>query len=173
VPHQHDSMKSDRILSELKLLRESRTITDVDEPMVTVVLFSLDGELYAFPGANVLEILPVEGISPIPGTPECIPGLITVRGDIESVIDLRRVLDLPPPADAQGQILLATGGEVRSGVLIDGVEDVVDVLRTSILPPPRNLDRQTREFVAGGLERDGRSVTLLDPAGVFARAVAP
>lgn len=173
MPDQHDSLKSARILSELKLLRESRTVADVDEPMVKVVVFSLAGELYAFPGANVLEILPAEGISPIPGTPECIPGLITVRGDIESVIDLRRVLELAGHADAGGQILLAVGGEVRSGVLIDGVEDVADIPVSSILPPPRNLDRQEREFVAGELERDGRSVTLLDPAGVFARAVAP
>lgn len=173
MPQQHDSLKSDRILSELKLLRESRTITDVDEPMVKVVVFSLAGGLYAFPGSNVLEILPAEGISPIPGTPECIPGLITVRGDIESVIDLRRVLELPADTEAQGQILLATGGDVRSGVLIDGVEDVVDIPRDSILPPPRTMDRQLREFVAGELERDGRSVTLLDPAGVFARAVVP
>jgi len=172
VPHQHDSLKSARILSELKLLRESRSITDVDEPMVKLVVFSLAGGLYAFPGANVLEILPAEGISPIPGTPDCIPGLITVRGDIESVIDLRRVLELPAPADDPAQILLATGGDVRSGVLIDGVEDVVDIPRGSILPPPRNLDRQLRELVAGELERDGSSVTLLDPAGVFARAAA-
>jgi purine-binding chemotaxis protein CheW len=141
--------------------------------MVKVVVFSLAGELYAFPGRDVLEILPVEGISPIPGTPECIPGLITVRGDIESVIDLRKTLELPARGDAPGQILLATGGAVRSGVLIDSVEDVVDVPRSAILPAPQNLDRSVREFVAGELEREGRNVTLLDPAGIFAQAVVP
>jgi len=167
------SLKSDRILSEIKLLRESRKITDVDEPLVKVVVFSLAGELYAFPGRDVLEILPAEGISPIPGTPDCIPGLITVRGDIESVIDLRKALELPARGDAPGQILLVTGGAVRSGVLIDAVEDVVDVPGCSILAPPQNLDRGVREFVAGELEQEGRSVTLLDPAGIFAKAVVP
>jgi purine-binding chemotaxis protein CheW len=145
----------------------------VDEPVVKIVVFTLSGELFAFPGRNVMEILPAEGISPIPGAPDHIPGLITVRGEIESVIDLRRILGLEGRRQDPGRILLAAGSSIRSGVLIDTVEDVVDVPGSSILPAPRNLDRGSGEFVAGQLDRQGRSVTLLDPDRILARASVP
>jgi purine-binding chemotaxis protein CheW len=169
VPSEQQLSKSDRILSEIKLFRERREIADVDEPVLKVVLFSLAGDFYAFPGSMVLEILPGEEVSPIPGTPACITGLIIVRGDIESVVDLRSILCLPAGESSEGFILLASSGTVRSGILVDEVEDVVDVPRSSILAAPAVLDTAAREFVAGQFEHHGKSVTLLELGKIFAK----
>ena len=170
MPSERDIPKSDQILSEIKLLREREKIRDVDEPMEKIVIFSLSGDLYGLPGREVLEILPAEEISPIPGTPACIPGLITVRGDIESVLDLRAVLGLPVGGERERLILLACGGAIRSGVLIDTVEDVADVPQSAILPAPATLGGDVRNYVAGQLVFGGRNVVLLDLGRIFARA---
>jgi len=172
VTSEQEQPKSERILSEIKLHKEHRKVADVDEPVLKIVIFSLSGESYAFAGASVLEILPVDEISPIPGTPSCILGLIVLRGDIESVVDLRWILGLSRGADDEGIVLLATSGTVRSGILIEEVEDVVDVPRRSILTAPSNLDAGVREFVAGQLEYGGKNVTLLDLEKIFARVEA-
>ncbi len=76
---ERETPKSERIPSEIKLYSEREKVRDVDEPMEKMVIFRVAGELYAFPGRNVMEILPAMEISPIPGMPPCIPGLITVR----------------------------------------------------------------------------------------------
>ncbi|NMC75153.1 MAG: purine-binding chemotaxis protein CheW [Geobacteraceae bacterium] len=170
MPSERETHKSDRILSEIRLRREREKIQDVDEPAEQFVIFSLSGDLYALAGREVLEILPEEEIHPIPGAPPCIPGLITVRGEIESVLDLRAVLGLPARREGKGLILLASGGHVRSGILIDTVEDVADVPHSSILPPPTTLGNGVREYVCGHLERGGRNVVLLDPARIFGSA---
>lgn len=164
--------KSERILREIKLHKERRKVADVDEPVFKIVIFSLSGDRYAFAGTSVLEILPVEEVSPIPGTPSCILGLIVVRGDIESVVNLRSVLGLPEDAEREGTIVLASSGTVRSGILVDEVADVVDVPQRSILTAPSNLDAAAREFVAGQLEHEGRNITLLDLEKIFASVEA-
>jgi purine-binding chemotaxis protein CheW len=170
MPTEREIPKSDRILSEIRLLREQEKIKDVDEPVEKVVIFSLSGDFYGLPGREVLEILPVEEIHPVPGTPACIPGLITVRGDVESVLDLRAVLGLPAGEERGWLILLACSGSIRSGVLIDTVEDVADVPRSAILPAPSTLGGDVREYVTGRLDRGDRNVVLLDLGKIFARA---
>lgn len=165
--------KSERILNEIRLFREREKVRDVDEPMEKMVIFRVAGELYAFPGRNVMEILPAMEISPIPGTPPCIPGLITVRGEIESVLDLRSILGLPGLPEGEGQILLARGGSIRSGVLIDSVEDVADVPLSAIFPPPSTLGGGAGEFVAGRIDMGGGNVLLLDTDRIFVLAAAP
>lgn len=170
MPSEREIHTSDRILSEIRLLREREKIQDVDEPVEKFVIFSLSGSLYGLPGRDVLEILPEEKIHPIPGTPPCIPGLITVRGEIESVLDLRAVLGLPSRGEGERLILLASSGSIRSGILIDTVEDVADVPRSSILPAPSTLGNDVRDYVCGQLQRSDGNVALLDLAGIFARA---
>jgi purine-binding chemotaxis protein CheW len=170
MPPERETPKSERILSEIKLLREREKVRDVDEPVEKIVIFSLSGGFYALPGRDVLEILPADEIYPVPGTPPCIPGLIKVRGDIESVLDLRSVLGLPAGGDRDGLVLLASSGSIRSGVLIDTVEDVADVARSAILPAPSTLGGDVREFVAGRLDFGGRNVVLLDLDKIFGRA---
>lgn len=169
---EQEQSKSERILSEIKLHKERRKVADVDEPVFKIVIFSLSGNNYAFAGTNVLEILPVDKISPIPGTPPCIIGLIVVRGDIESVVNLRSILGLPDVAEREGSIMLASSGTVRSGILVDEVADVVDVPQRSVLAAPSNLDAGVREFVAGQLEHGGKNVILLDLEKIFARVEA-
>ena len=95
---------------------------------------------------------------------------VTVRGDIESVLDLRAVLGLPVGEERERMILLACGGSIRSGVLIDTVEDVADVPRSAILSTPTTLGGDVRDYVAGQLVFGGRNVVLLDLGRIFARA---
>lgn len=170
MPFDRDIPKSDRILNEIKLLRERDKIKDVDEPMEKIVIFSVAGGLYGLHGREVEEILPLQVINPVPGTPACIPGLITVRGEVESVLDVRTLLGLPAAAQHSGLILLASSGGIRSGVLIDTVEDVADIPLSAILPPPATLGTQVRDYVAGRLDCSGRNVVLLNLATLFARA---
>lgn len=150
-------------------LGERPRIVDVEEAQVKIVIFSIAEELYAFYGADVREILPPAEISPVPGLPEFLPGLINVRGDVESVVDIRHFLQIPTPPSAQGFIVLAAKNDIRSGVLVDAVIDVDDIPLGNISPPLSTLEAGIREFIVGEFDYGARSVALLDLGAIFAK----
>lgn len=170
MPAESEFFKSDLILGEIKLMKDREKIREIDEIPEKMVIFTLSGEYYAMPGREMLEIVPTGNICPIPGTPECIRGLMELRGEIESVLDLRMVLGLPAVEKGENYILMAQSGSIRSGVLVDYVEDVADVTQSAIMPAPATLGDETREYVAGRMDCGDRSVILLDLASIFAKA---
>jgi purine-binding chemotaxis protein CheW len=157
-----EQLKSELILNELKRRQRTREVVDVEEERVKIVIFTAGGKRYAFYGADIREILPADGISWVPGLPEYIPGLINIRGDIESVIDIRYFLGEERAAPAISRIAMVVHDDFRSGVLIDSIEDVVDIPVSLITPPLATLDGAARDLVSGELTCGGETVTLLD-----------
>ncbi|MDA8085255.1 MAG: chemotaxis protein CheW [Nitrospiraceae bacterium] len=162
--------KSELILDELKRRKTGERIVEVEEDTVKMVIFSLLGGLYAFPGSEIKEILTLVPMYYVPGSPDFIPGVINVRGDIESVIKINGFLGLtdskPAPA---GRIMIAVSGGVRSGIVVDSVEDVIDVPVSSLRPPLPTLSGAVREYVAGELMYGDKSVTVLDVGKIFGK----
>jgi chemotaxis signal transduction protein len=58
------------------------------------VIFTLDGASYSFPITSVTEIVRPLAITPLPNVPEWMAGVANLRGDIISVVDLRRFFGL-------------------------------------------------------------------------------
>jgi purine-binding chemotaxis protein CheW len=168
-----DRRKTGLIIEELKRRRSGEQTVDVEEEKVKVVIFALRGSLYAFPGADVKEILPFAGISWVPGAPDFIPGVINNRGDIESVIELNRFLGVAQSErTAATRIAIVAKAGVRSGILLDSVLDVLDVPLSSITAPLATLEASLRELVAGELTYRGRTVVMLDVGGLYRRLSA-
>jgi purine-binding chemotaxis protein CheW len=166
---QDGSKKSTAILSEIARRREERQVVDVEAERIKVVIVSLRGDLYAFRGENVKEILPILPVFPVPGTPEWLPGVINVRGQVESVLDLARFLRLPASNEGTFQrILIGEAGGVRSGIFVDSVVDVLDLPVADLGPPLGTLGKSVREFVSGAFPHRDALVSLLDLTRVFA-----
>ena len=70
------------------------------------LVFSLGGESYAVAGRLVREVRAVGQMTPLPGTPPFIAGLINVRGRIVSVLDLRPFFGLRTDGEAPGAVML-------------------------------------------------------------------
>jgi len=160
--------KSSQILEEVRLKKEGERIINVDEETVKLVIFTLLEDYFALPGSEAKEILPSSKISYVPGAPEYILGIINVRGDIESVIDINQFMGFPPlKADKRNRIIIAVSQEIRSGILVGSVEDVLDVSIKTINPPLSTLNDQIKPFVKGSTEYKGKNVTILDASKIF------
>ncbi len=157
-----EKLKSDLILDELKRRQHSKEVIDVEEERVKVVIFFCGANLFAFYGRDIREILPSCDISWVPGLPGYLPGLINVRGDIESVIDLRYFLGQDIDDHDTYLIAMAIHGDFHSGVMIDSVEDVVDIPLSRIHPPLATLNGAARDLVVGEIEYQDTMVALLD-----------
>jgi len=92
---------------------------------VQFVLFELEDEIYAVEIHKVIEILKMVNITPIPGAPDFIEGIINLRGKIVVVTDLKRRFNLKGERSGTHIIIVESGRNVF-GVIVD---DVLEVLR--------------------------------------------
>lgn len=99
----------------------------------------LDGDPYALPVERVREIVRMRAITPVPRTPASVRGVVSLRGEILQVIDLRRRLGLPA-ADADRSrrarivVLNSEDGQL-TGLLVDRVSEVLRVDEEALRPP--------------------------------------
>ena len=160
--------KSQEILEIIETKQNETALADVDMVSVKLVIFTLPNGYYAFEGESVKEILPAGKINEVPGVPDFILGVINVRGDIESVIDINGFLGLPEQEKSSSKnIIIAEGAGVKSGILVNSVEDVMDFPEDSIQPPLASLNDKIKQFVIGETEYKDLSVTILNTKKIF------
>lgn len=150
----------------------AQDIVDVDEPVIKLVIFSVAEHYFALPGTAVKEVLEgSEAVFFVPGMPSSVEGVINVRGDIESLIQLNGLLQLPNTAEKHTlhstSILLARGNNMHSGLRADRLLDVVDIALSQIKPAPDALPEYLQPYVTGLLEFSGLAVAVLDIDALF------
>lgn len=93
-----------------------------------ILTFELDERRHAFRGDHVVQVVQMVEISPLPGAPAVIEGIVNVRGTIVPVFDLRARLGLPARAidPAQHLVILTTGAR-SSTVRVDMADDFVSI----------------------------------------------
>jgi purine-binding chemotaxis protein CheW len=153
-----------RLLGEIQSSVQAQGDAAEAEEPVKIVLVRCGSGRYAFLGRDIREILNVDEIFWVPGLPDCLPGLIQVRGEIESVIDIQRLLGEPGTGTGAGPhlVIMAVREAFHSGILVDEVEDVVDVPGSAFQPALITLEPSIRNLVAGEIRLGGRLVPLLD-----------
>jgi purine-binding chemotaxis protein CheW len=129
---------------------------------VEYVTFALAGEAYAVPISRVAEILKPLPITPVPRAPRIVIGVMTVRGRLVTVFDLRRRLRLPEaPHDHRTRILITDTGDERIGLLVDEVMQV-HRLAESEIEPRDVLGGDPEPYLAGIGRPEGAILILLD-----------
>jgi purine-binding chemotaxis protein CheW len=157
-------------LLELLARRQRDDTANIVEPEEQYVVFPLGGRLYGLPIALVKNIVVPGAITPIPGTPAHLLGVVNVRGEIESVLDLRQALNLPrAEIGPASRLLIAQVEEIRSGLLVDAMHDVISLRESDLRPRPPGLE--SAEFVTGEAGQGDRAFLLLDLPALFARVL--
>ena len=122
-----------KVLAERARLLAREPDCTGDGESIDVVEFRLGEESYAFESSYVSEVYTLRDLTPLPCTPPFVLGIVNVRGQILSVIDLNQLLDLrnrEPGEDAKIIILSAQGA--RLGVLADKLIGVRSIRTDSI-----------------------------------------
>lgn len=99
----------------------------------------LDGDPYALPVERVREIVRVRPITPVPRMPASVRGVVSLRGEILQVIDLRRRLELAPAEVDRSRrariVVLNSDDGQLTGLLVDRVSEVLRVDEEALRPP--------------------------------------
>jgi purine-binding chemotaxis protein CheW len=112
---------------------------------------------------NVQEVLRFQPMTPVPQAPEVIEGLINLRGQIVTAIDMRRRLQLPPRAgDKAPMNMVVRTSDGAVSLLVDEIGDVLDMDVATYERPPKNLDPGARELIRGVYKLKDRLLLVLD-----------
>ncbi len=112
--------------------------------------FYVNDILFGVEVLDVQEVLRYQDMTDVPLAPSEIQGLINLRGQIITAIDLRNRMNLPQRPDGAKpmNVVIRANDEVIS-FLVDSIGDVLDVEEQDFEPPPRTVDDATRELVSG------------------------
>jgi purine-binding chemotaxis protein CheW len=125
--------------------------------------FYLDKLLFGVELQRVQEVIRSLEMTKVPLAPEVVSGLINLRGQIVTAVDLRRRLELPPrpPGPPAMNVVVRTEDGAVS-LLVDEIGDVVEVGETSFEPPPATLRSSVRTMISGVHKLDSRLMHVLD-----------
>ena len=125
--------------------------------------FRLDGDLYGVEVEHVQEVLRSQGITRVPLSPPAVAGLINLRGQVVTAIELRELLGRPPRPEGTDPVVIVVRlhGEAVS-LLVDSIADVVDVNSRDFEAPPDTLDGSARDLILGAYKLDGQLLLALD-----------
>jgi purine-binding chemotaxis protein CheW len=133
--------------------------------MTTLTTFTVDHYLFGVDVATVQEVIRPQEMTRVPLAAEAVGGLINLRGQVVTAVDLRTRLGLPPgdPEKASMNVVVRTPDGAVS-LLVDTIGDVVETSDEVFEAPPETLTGPSRVLVRGAYKLDGRLLLALDVA---------
>jgi purine-binding chemotaxis protein CheW len=132
------------------------------DELLQFVGFHVGGEEFVIDILRVQEIIRTQQLTRVPNSPDCMEGVMNLRGKIIPVIALRRRFGLEYIApDKQNRIVVIEIEGNVFGFAVDAVSEVLRIPANRVEPPPR-LGPVEREYVSGVGKLDNRLLILLN-----------
>jgi purine-binding chemotaxis protein CheW len=133
-----------------KVLAQEPKGEAVAEEYLEVVEFLLSYEKYGIESSYVREVYPMKELTLLPSTPSFVLGIINVRGQILSVIDLKKFFDLPGKGLTDlNKVIILHSDRMEFGILADGIMGVRDVSLNELQPSLPTLTGVREEYLKG------------------------
>lgn len=129
--------------------------------------FRLGSELFGIPILQVQEILLAQAITPVPRAPDYILGLLGLRGQIVTAVDLKRRLGVSAPAAESPCQIVARARESTAALQVDRIGDVMQVEASALQPPPESLGEVDTRFLEGVCLLEEEILAVLNVAAVL------
>jgi len=145
-------------------------------PALQFCTFYLDKLLFGVELRGVQEVIRSLDITQVPLAPNVVSGLINLRGQIVTAVDLRRRLELEArPPDAQPMNVVVRSEDGAVSFQVDEIGDVVEVEESTFEPAPEMLRASIRSMILGVHKLNDRLMHVLDTekACEMIEAVAP
>ncbi|MEM2241971.1 MAG: chemotaxis protein CheW [Candidatus Bathyarchaeia archaeon] len=131
-----------------------------------IVNFTMGNINYGVPVDQVREVRDMQAVTPVPGAPPYVRGVTNLRGQIVTIIDLRKRLGLPSKEDGSEKIIIIEMGDYAVGVVVDSVTEVSTIPWRDI---ERHVDVATtlKDCVIGIGKMAEKLIIILDIAKII------
>lgn len=134
-----------------------------------LVVFDLASEYYGVDIGDVREIIRMQNVTRVPGTPVYVEGVINLRGKVVPVVDLRKRLGLKVRQQTkESRIVVVDIGGKDVGVIVDGVTEVLRIPLASVEPPSQMIASSDAAYIRGIAKLGDKLVILLELDRVLA-----
>lgn len=124
--------------------------------------FSLGHEEYAVPLLAVREVIALPDITPVPYTPPHFLGIMNLRGQVISIIDLRLKFNIKVENTTETAVIICDVGTTSLGVVISSVNSVLALDPEEISAKPEIQSYKNTDYITGVTRRDKKLILLLD-----------
>jgi len=160
IPSQNDPMTEQILKNRAQRLAEQTSKDNTYLTQTTVVEFRIAHEIYALPLKRIRIVHPLKSLTFIPGTPDFIRGVINLRGEIISVVDLKIFFDLPDQEFTNlSQVIILTSDVMEFGILADEILGVAEISKNDIHPSLPTLTGIRADYLKGITEN---GIVVLD-----------
>jgi purine-binding chemotaxis protein CheW len=121
-----------------------------DEAYFEILEFLLAHETYAIETPFVREVYPMTELTPLPCTPAFVLGLINVRGQILTVVDMKKFFDLPEKGITNfNKVIVVKKDAMELGILADEIIGIRTIPVSEIQPPLSTMTGIHAEYLKG------------------------
>lgn len=129
--------------------------------------FYVNDMLFGVEVVKVQEVFRAQATTRVPLAPAVVSGLINLRGQIVTAIDMRRRLNLPTrSADQKPMNIVVRTAEEPVSLLVDEIGDVVDVDADNFERRPQNVDPEVSHLIRGVFKLKEQLLLILDTATI-------
>ncbi len=143
------------------------SVTSMRNEDAQLLTFKLDGQEYALDIDNVVQVVRMVAITPVPKAAQVVEGVINLRGRVIPVINFRKRCGLPPkPHSLNNHLLIARMNHRVVGLIVDSVSEVLSM-------PVNNLDSSSEigegnmEYLSAVGRLGDRLLLILNPSAVL------
>jgi purine-binding chemotaxis protein CheW len=146
-------IEAERVLRERAQALARPPVRPPAEEHIELVEFRLARERYAVESRFVQEVYPLRELTPLPGTPHFVLGLVNVRSRILPVFDLRKLFELPEQGlTDMHRVVLIRGNNMELGLLADVAVGVRSLPRKALQPSLPTLTGIRAQYLLGVTE---------------------
>lgn len=125
--------------------------------------FDLGSESYAIPLLTIKEVIPVPETTILPNQPVYFMGIMNLRGQIISIIDLRVKLKIKPRENKKEEaVLIVDISGVSMGLIVDSINKVLWIKMASVVEVPEIKSQMNAKYIQGVHQSEGKLTILMD-----------
>ena len=152
-PNRRDLTEFKHIEDILKERKKETTLPEIDgweDEKTDILRFRLMYREYAIVMKYIREVLIYDRLTPVPGTPEYISGIFALRGEIISLVDLRKYFSLPRTGITDlNLVIVLTDGNITFGILADYITDIGRIKINQLKNPKEQYFGIDSRFIKG------------------------
>mgnify|MGYP002713207594 CR=1 FL=1 len=134
-----------------------------DEGLSRFLEFTLGEEDFAVPLLEVREVISVPETTPIPDAKNYYVGIMNLRGQVITIIDLRKKMGITPQTENKEEaVIILNHGEGHIGVVVDSINSVLALESSQILDMPQVEGSKHANNIDGVFKQEDRFTVLLD-----------
>ena len=133
------------------------------------VLFTLAGATYALPSDDIVQLDMVTAATPVPNAPAFVDGVVSVRGQVIPVVNLRARFGFPRlPADVRTRLIVVRGLGRTVGLLVDGAREFAGIATDDVKPLPEGIAGTSGRYLRGVAQQGDRLLLVVNVGELIA-----